>query len=109
MKLDLCISAAVPTLLEQYIQRRLNFALSRFGDRVEDLSVRLCDDSNPGESRCRIVATLTPFGRVEIEERNSDLFTAIDRAAGRLGRRVSRELDRIRDLRTSRQSIRLAA
>lgn len=109
MKLELRINAALPALLERYIERRLNFALSRYGNRIENVSVRISDDSNPGESRCRMVAMLTPFGKVEIEESDVDLFGAIDRASGRLGRRVGRELDRIREVRTTRQSIRTAA
>jgi ribosome-associated translation inhibitor RaiA len=109
MNLELRINAALPTILERYIERRLNFALARYGNRVENTSIRICDGSNPGESRCRIVAMLTPFGKVEIEERDVDLFSAIDRASGRLGRRVGRELDRVREARTTRQSIRTAA
>ncbi|PSH05213.1 MAG: hypothetical protein CXZ00_03410 [Acidobacteria bacterium] len=109
MKFELCISDALPVLLERYVQRKLSFALSHYGNRIANVSVRLSDGSNPGESKCRMVAELTPFGNVEVEERDVDLFGAIDRAAGRLRHRLVREMDRVRNLQTTRKSIRIAA
>jgi hypothetical protein len=50
-----------------------------------------------------------PFGRVGVREIDRDLFVAIDRAAGRVGRLFGRELQRARELRVGRESIRLAA
>ncbi|HET6936811.1 MAG TPA: HPF/RaiA family ribosome-associated protein [Candidatus Angelobacter sp.] len=94
--------------VRSYVERRLRFALARFGSRVGEVTVKLGADGR-GESRCRISAEVLPFGRVEVEERGSDLFAAIDRAAGRMGRLFGRELDRVRQARFGRESVRMAA
>ena len=75
--------------LRHYADRRLRFALSRFGHRVGHVMVALSrpDDSEPGAATsCRITADLRPFGEVEARETHPDLYLAIDRAAGRVGR-----------------------
>lgn len=94
--------------LRSYIERRLRFALGRFGGRVGHLTVRIGADGKVA-SRCRISAEVLPFGRVAVEERDPDLFTAVDRATGRIGRLFGRELERARDAKVGRESIRLAA
>jgi putative sigma-54 modulation protein len=91
-----------------YVERRLRFGLGRFGGRVGQITVRIGAD-DPGERQCRISAEVLPFGRVAVEERDPDLFLAIDRATGRIGRLFGRELERVRDARIGRESIRLAA
>ena len=94
--------------LHLYVERRLHFVLARFGDRVGEVTVKITPDG-PAGSRCRISTEVLPFGRVTVEERDISLFTAIDRATGRMGRLFSRELERGRDLRIGRQSLRAAA
>lgn len=94
-------------VLRGYVERRLRFALGRFGDRVGRITVRISGNAN--ESECRITSELRPFGRVAVQESDPDLLAAIDRAAGRVGRLFGRELQRARDARTSHESIRIAA
>ena len=94
-------------VLKGYIERRLRFAMGRFGDRVERVAVRISGKVN--ENECRITADLRPFGRVIVEESDADLFSAVDRAAGRLGRLFGRKLQRLRTLRRSHGSLRMAA
>jgi len=94
--------------VHSYVERRLRFALSRFGGRVGHVTVRMNADG-PASSRCRIEAEILPFGHVAVEEIDSDLFAAIDRATGRIGRLFSRKLERTREDRTGRESIRVAA
>ncbi len=91
-----------------YVERRLRFALGRFGGRVGHITVRIGGDG-PAEGRCRISTEVLPFGRVAVEESDSDLFAAIDRATGRIGRLFGRELDRARETRVGRDSVRWAA
>jgi ribosome-associated translation inhibitor RaiA len=91
-----------------YVQRRLRFALGRFGGRVGNVTVRM-GANGPSASRCRISTEVLPFGRVAVEESDPDLFAAIDRATGRIGRLFGRELERARDARVGRESLRLAA
>ena len=93
---------------KSYIDRRLRFVLGRFGERVGEVTVRIGGDG-PGQNRCRISTEMLPFGRVAIEESGHDLFSAIDRATGRIGRLFGRELDRVRNARVRRESVRLAA
>jgi ribosome hibernation promoting factor len=76
-------------VLQGYIDRRLRFALSRFGDRVGRVVVTLPDVNGTGRGvvkSCQISAELRPFGQVTARETDPDLYTAIDRAAGRVGR-----------------------
>jgi putative sigma-54 modulation protein len=91
-----------------YVERRLRFALGRFGGRVGHVTVRV-DADGRSASRCRISAEVLPFGHIEVEESDPDLFIAIDRATGRIGRLFGRKLERARDARVGRESIRLAA
>jgi ribosomal subunit interface protein len=91
-----------------YIERRLRFGLGRFAGRVGQVTVRVGAEG-PGKRQCRISAEVLPFGRVEVEEKDPDLFAAIDRATGRIGRLFGRELQRVRDARVGRESVRLAA
>lgn len=94
-------------VLKRYIERRLRFALGRFGERVGQVTVRISGKAN--ENECRITTELRPFGRVAVRETDPDLLTAVDRAAGRVGRLFGRELQRARDARTSLDSIGVAA
>lgn len=91
-----------------YVQRRLRLGLSRFGARVGEVTVRIGAEGL-GERQCRISTEVLPFGRVAVEERDPDLFAVIDRATGRIGRLFGRELERVRDARFGRESVRLAA
>ncbi len=92
---------------KSYVERRLRFALGRFGGRVGQVTVRIGADG-PTENRCRISTELLPFGRAAVEESDPDLFGAIDRATGRIGRLFGRELERAPDARVGRESVRLA-
>lgn len=108
MQIDFRIQNIDPAgLLKGYIERRLRFALGRFGDRVGHVTVRM--SSNANEKECRISTELRPFGRVAVRESDPDLFVAVDRATGRVGRLFGRELQRVRDVRRSQESIRIAA
>lgn len=91
-----------------YVERRLRFALNRFGGRVGQITVRI-NATGPAENSCRISTEILPFGRIAVEETDSDLFAAIDRATGRMGWLFGRELDRLREARLGRDSVRMAA
>ncbi len=94
--------------LQSYVERRLRFALGRFGGRVGQVTVSVGNDGR-AERSCRISTEVLPFGRVAVEERDPDLFAAVDRATGRIGRLFGRELERNREARTGRESVRLSA
>ncbi|MBP7933416.1 MAG: HPF/RaiA family ribosome-associated protein [Phycisphaerae bacterium] len=87
----------VNTVLRKRVQRRLQFALSRFSNRIRAVAVRLSDiggDRGGADRSCRIIVHLSPTGTIMIEDRDPDHSVAIDRAADRAGRAVARELRR---------------
>lgn len=84
------------------IQRRFDFALSRFAPRLRDIRVRLTDlNAERGgiDKQCSVEATLAPRGSIVVEVRDSEVGAAVSRAADRLARRLTDEFERRRDLR----------
>ena len=96
------------TAIESYVQRRLRFALGRFGDRVGHVAVRIGADGK-ANFFCHIHSELVPSGRVGLLERDPDVFSAPAPATGRIGRLFGRELERTRDARIGRESVRMPA
>ena len=92
---------ALTDALHDWTERRLRFALSRFGERVRRISVHFSDVNGPRggiDQRCRIQATLDGLGEVMIEDTQHNPFVAVSRAAERFARNASRRLE----LRTTR-------
>ena len=94
--------------LRVYVERRLRFSLDRFRGLVGRVIVRISPDG-PKEIRCLVNIEVDTLGRIAIEEIDADLFAVIDRVTGKLGRLLGRELERKRDARMSRESVRLVA
>jgi putative sigma-54 modulation protein len=85
--------------LRLHLERRVNFALGRFGGRVGWVVATFVDENGPRggvDKVCRIVAEVRGTAPVVIEDADPDLYAAIDRAADRLGRSVARGIDRER-------------
>jgi putative sigma-54 modulation protein len=83
--------------LRDYAERRVRFALGAFSGRVRSLVMHLADENGPRggvDKRCTIRASLPGAPPVIIEQLEADLYGAIDRAADRAGRAVSRRLER---------------
>ncbi|MFO1412853.1 MAG: HPF/RaiA family ribosome-associated protein [Burkholderiales bacterium] len=79
------------------VARRLRYALGAAATRLTALVVRLTDHNGPRGGRdksCTIRAVLPRSRPVVIEQRDSDLYAAIDVAAGRAGFELSRRLAR---------------
>jgi putative sigma-54 modulation protein len=79
--------------LREYVERRIHFALSRFGSELERVAIRLTKtDGSQGASQkqCQIVIRLLPSGSVSVVATHADLFGAIDRAVERAGQSVQR-------------------
>ena len=88
--------------LSEYIQQRLAFGLGRVARRVGSVVVQLNEGHrarHDREKRCRIRVRLEPAMGVVVEDAQSDMYTAIEHAAARIGRAVSRSLRRSRKLR----------
>jgi hypothetical protein len=84
------------------IQHRIDFALSRFGPRIEQVTVRI-SNRDPGEDRdgspvlCRLSVRIKQLGSFSIESINDDPVAAASWAVDRAAKRVQRILDRRRD------------
>ena len=79
------------------VERRLRFALGSTSGRVRSVVMRLADENGPRgglDKRCTIRANLPGAPPVIIEQQEADLYVAIDRAADRAARAVSRRLER---------------
>lgn len=90
-----------PVLGEQ-LERRLHFALARFGGRIRRIRAILEDINGPrgGEDqRCKIEVSLVPSGSIVAEAIDADIGSAVGHAAERVARRVRDALDRKRTLR----------
>jgi len=88
----------VTEILRARAERRLGFALSRFGERIDRVLLRFSDTaglSGDVDKRCQIDVGLTPKS-VQVEHIDADMFVALDRAADRASRAVARALDRER-------------
>jgi putative sigma-54 modulation protein len=98
--------------VHRYIERRVRFSLSRFGQRIRRVNVRIFDLNGPRggtDKCCRIAMRLVSSDAVVVQEVNSELFTAIDRAAERAGQKLARKVHRARALRTQPESVRVVA
>lgn len=84
--------------LRTHIERRVRFALSRFGTRVASVRVRLGDATaarGRGERSCEV--TVTVRGTEPVHSRHLDRRTvdAVDHALARVSRDVARTVERL--------------
>jgi ribosomal subunit interface protein len=94
--------------LRDHIERRLGFALGRFAQRIKRVLVCVGELNGPRgaiDKGCRVAIKLVPSTTVVMEERDSDVYVAIDRVAGKADRYIGRRLKRPR---RSGSSIRIA-
>ena len=85
--------------LRSHVERRIGFALSTRYDRIGRIQVRLFDINGPrggNDKCCRLQVVMPGQADVVIADTQADLYAAIDRAADRAGRVVSRRLARLR-------------
>jgi ribosomal subunit interface protein len=85
---------ALTDALDRHARRRLQFALDRFADPIETMTVRLARDHGGRTSRCRLHVQLRGRPDVLVEETRDDLYAAIDRAADRAAGAVARSVQR---------------
>ena len=91
--------------LLDHVQQRLRFALTRSGDRIKRVVVRLGDTNGPrggNDKFCKIQVVLDHAPPVLIEDTGAELYAVIDRAAERAGRNVVKHVAR------SHENVRLA-
>jgi len=87
--------------LREYIDRRLYFALGRFGPAIDHVTIRVGDVNGPRggvDKHCQIVVKLRAAGGnpIAIDDNDEDLRAAVARASNRAGRTVARAVERKR-------------
>jgi putative sigma-54 modulation protein len=90
----------VDSELKEHADRRLSFALSRFGSRILKTTMYLTDNNGPKggvDKNCLIVVRLRGLGEVVAEVVDTDWPVAIDRATTRIGHNVGRSFERKRE------------
>ena len=89
--------------LTAFTERRLLFALSRFGDRIERVQVNVEDVNSKirggVDKSCRIDVHLRKLPSVHVTADDSSLHAALASAADRAGQAVSRAIEKYRTLR----------
>ncbi|WP_220718888.1 HPF/RaiA family ribosome-associated protein [Agarivorans litoreus] len=86
--------------LQAYITRRINFALGSQYNNIMRIAVKLSDskESNGASGkRCQILVKLAGQADVVIEDIQAQIYVAIDRAASRASRSVTRRIARVRN------------
>jgi len=84
--------------LRRHVERRLGFALSTRYDRIKRILVRLSDINGPrggNDKCCQLHVVMPGQADVIIEDTQANLYVAIDRAADRASRAVTRKLARL--------------
>src|SRR5262245_9276860 len=102
MRIEIRGNVGVSQALSQYVERRFQVALGRFSKRLPLVTVRLMDENGPKggvDKRCQVLLSMPPATAMMVDESHADLYTAIDRAADRSSRAVTRELGRRRSKR----------
>jgi len=94
--------------LRERAEQALWGALGHAEERVTAVRVRLFDVNGPRggvDKRCSLVVFLDSGPDVVIEDTCDDMYVAVDRAASRAGRAVSRRIARHRVVRGSPRNI----
>lgn len=88
--------------LREHLERRLAFALGRFGAEVTAVRVWLADTNGPRggvDKQVRLLAQGPRLHDLVVTDSDSNLLAAIDRGAERIGNAIGRALERARTLR----------
>lgn len=91
--------------LRQHTERRLQFAIDWASDEVRTVKVRFSDVNGPrggNDKCCMIQIPIAGQHDVVIKDIEADLYVAIDRAAERIERSLSRKLERVREVQHQR-------
>jgi len=74
------------------LERDLDIALARFGERIDRVIVAISDAEVTGFKVCAIEVRIKPQ-IVKVEHSDTDVFLAVDHAARRVARSVSRAIE----------------
>ena len=91
-----CRGFVMSGAIEDHVRKRFSFTLARGAGPIRRVDVTLSDLNGPrgGIDKCCLVQVrLDGMQPVVVRDVQSDLYSAIDRAAGRAGRTVMRRLE----------------
>ncbi len=83
--------------LLEYSEKRLLVSLSYCSEHINRVVIRLSDINGPrggSDKRCHLQVVMPGLPDIVVEDTESDLYAAIDRAMDRTRRTVARKLDR---------------
>jgi putative sigma-54 modulation protein len=86
--------------IRDYTIRRMQFALHRNDKHIVSVRVRLADINGPRggvDKRCQIDLSLAGQNDIVIEDTETSLYVAIDRASERCSRTLNRRIERLRE------------
>jgi putative sigma-54 modulation protein len=90
-----CRGFSLTSAIAARVRKRLDFLLGRGFNRLRRVDVTLSDLNGPRrgvDKRCLIKVSIDGLRPVVVEDIQSDLYMAIDRAAGRASRTVVRRM-----------------
>ena len=93
---------ALTESIRAYTELRLVYAVSFASQIIRRVTVRLSDINGPrggNDKKCQLVFTLQGLPDIVIQDTESNLYVAIDRAVDRASRAVARVIDRQHDYR----------
>jgi putative sigma-54 modulation protein len=96
VKIAIRSKGKLPDRLRAYVERRIRFALSRFGNRIQRVTVRVADLNGPRggvDRQCRAMADLGSLGRLTAESVDDSVRAAVDRTVDRIARSVARTIE----------------
>jgi len=83
--------------LRSHAERQLRSALTCCGRHIRKVAMRLSDVNGPcggADKRCRLQVVLAGLPDVVVEDTQTDLYVAIDRATDRARRTLLRKIER---------------
>jgi putative sigma-54 modulation protein len=83
-----------------HVQRRMEFALEQFNSWITHVQVHLEDVNGTRrgiDKQCRILVNIKGGKTIKVEDIDTEMVSAVNRAADRVGQAVSREVDRRRE------------
>jgi putative sigma-54 modulation protein len=98
--------------LRAHATRRIHFYLSRFGEEISSIGLRISDVNGPKgglDQQCQVTVRGRRLSTVVIEELRDSSYAAIDLALERAGHAVGRDLERARTARAPRLAVRSAS
>jgi len=91
------MGSALDEVHRDYLRRKLHRILEKFGSAIERTSVRLEDVNGPRggiDKRCQVKIVVRGLPTVYVDERDSSVQAAMDRALGRANHAVRQALQR---------------